>query len=227
MASAVAETSPNSAVSTIKRWLSRTPQKCTSLVLSVQSETSASILGTWEGGDAKPGLAVELVEAIDAHATATQQHCVATLDWRDDAGRVLQSRSVRRTYNREQEDTGQSLSGSHADQAAQAQRHLEQMTRLYYQGIGGSIQQILKVSEATLRMLESQQVRAEQVEQERDALREALDATIREVPQTLQDDAQKAQLVQLFGQVLPLLAAGTSKPAPQAPPKPPQSNGSA
>jgi hypothetical protein len=217
--SAVGEVSPNSATASVKRWLAKTPTKCATMQLRVHGEGGAAVLGTWDGTEAKPGLAAEIVEAIDAHASATQQHCVASLEWLDAAEKVLQTRSLRRTYQREPEEAGVSLSGSNADQAAQAQRHLEVMTKIYYNGIGGSIQQILKVSEATLRMLETLSARAEQAEQERDALRAALDATAKDTPQ---DEAQKAQLVQLAAQVIPLLA-----PRPSAP-KPPQgSNGSA
>lgn len=204
------EDSPNSTLHTVRRYVARKPRGATALRLVVREDASVQVLARWSDEELRPTVASEVVESLDAHCQAREANVVASLEWLDDASQVVQQRALKRRFKRPDDDvSGLPLSGSTSDQAAQAQRHLEVMTRLYYQGIGGSLQQMLKVSEATLKLLERVSERGQMAEDERDRLRAELDAMKPE--QADKPDETQAELLGMAKQMLPLLAAVPKK----------------
>lgn len=214
-------------VSVVKRWLSKHPKRATGLVLTTKdAEGDLVELGSWECLDVRPEQAADIVTAVDQFAAAQERDAVGSLVWVDKAGKTLQTRLLKRRAKPREDEQAGPMAGTPMDQAAQAQRHLEKMTQLYYNGLGGAMQQMMRLSEAAITMCSNVMQSTAQDREENARLREQVQEIILAQAEGAADAAdaaaaekeepkEQSPLEQAVGMVIPMLVANAQKgPAP-------------
>ena len=129
---------------------------------------------------AVPELALELDALIADHAEETQRYVSARVDWVDRDDLTLSSKILR--GRPDQEDP---LNGSDQAQSAQAQRHLEAMTRLYVSGHSATLTRMTDLVETLSQVAQKALNDAQRANEEAataraeaaDAIRHAEDST--------------------------------------------------
>jgi len=216
-------------VGVVKRWLSKHPKRAHALTLTTKDSDGELVeLGSWECADVRPEQASDFVLAVDQFAQASERDAVANVVWSDRAGKVLQTRRLKRRAKVVEDESVPPMAGTPMDQAAQAQRHLEKMTQLYYAGIGGAMQQMMRLSEAALTMAQSvvqasaadreeaAQLRAQVQEivlAQAEGAADAADAAAKEKD----EEKEQSPIEQAVGMVIPMLVANATKGASQPP----------
>ena len=168
--------SANRRTGQLKRFLAKPPKGAAALRLATDDADCPAVLSRWEKGQAVPELALEIEGSVSDHADETGSYVTARLEWLNKDSQVLTTKMVR---GRPSEEAG--LDGSQPSQAAQAQRHLEAMTRLYVSAHGQTIERlnglVSQLAEITSRSLEQARVASEDAEVARanaaEAIREA------------------------------------------------------
>lgn len=169
--------SANRRVGQLKRFLAKPPKGAQSLRLSTGDDTECpAVLSRWEKGAAVPELALEIEGTVADHADETGSYVTARLEWLDRDQQTITTKMVR---GRPSEEAG--LDGTQPSQAAQAQRHLEAMTRLYVSAHGQTIERlnglVQQLAEITAKSLEQARASSEDAEVARanaaEAIREA------------------------------------------------------
>jgi len=164
--------SANRRTGQLKRFLAKPPKGAHALRLATDDAEHAAVLNRWEKGAAVPELALEIEGMVADHADETGSYVTARLEWLSRDQEVLCTKMVR---GRPSEEHG--LDGSQPSQAAQAQRHLEAMTRLYVTAHGQTIERlnglVTQLADITSRSLEQSRVSAEEAEIARAAAAEA------------------------------------------------------
>lgn len=175
---------PATRLAKLRRWLSGAPRAATALrVVVVQADVS-SVVAEYEQDEVRPATADEILEQLDGILDATEEATLtAQLQWLDGEGKVTRAR-VEKLRKRAREDAlavqtpGVVLSGRPEDQAAQAQRHLEVMARTYANATAGVLQQMLRTSEAAVRLAEAMGARVEQLDRESRRLRAQVERSL-------------------------------------------------
>jgi len=126
----------------IKRFLAKPPRGSSRLRVTTEGDAGTVVLATWDRAAAVPELALELDALVADHAEETQRYVTARIDWVDRDDLTLSSKILR--GRPDQEDP---LNGSDQAQSAQAQRHLEAMTRLYVSGHSATVTKLTDLVE--------------------------------------------------------------------------------
>lgn len=173
--------SPNSSISHVRRFLAKPPKGAARLVLQVAVEGASPLtLQQWEVADVRPALASEILDALDGHAAETEQHVTGMLLYRDAEGKKVAGKVVRRRYQPElledEPGTLEALDGSPRALLMQQQRHFEIMTRIYSQAQGGVLQQMLRMNEHLMSLLDQLTTRVSQTDAQLERARAELAA---------------------------------------------------
>jgi hypothetical protein len=211
---ALDEASPNSNLSAVRRWLVKPHRRAATMRLVVPDEPP-TVLVSWERDEIVPGAAIEVVQSLEDHAQATGRTVSASLQQVSNEGEVLVSKLLTRRFSK---DDVLRLSGSSADQAAQAQRHLEIIMRQASNERFQLTQQVIRLSETALRVAEGVSAHMSRQlavgEDEATTLRRRLQQLERErreagseQDEETGDDVQK-QLLEVMAMAIPLLGKG-------------------
>lgn len=171
-------------IAAVKKWVAKHPKGALEVSLFVKGEDGEELIQQWEAGEVVPATAAQIIEAVDAYAAASESDVVAPLKWTNKDGKLLQTRLLRRKYKAEPEQQ-HSMTGSLQDQAAQAQRFAEKALSLSFNAVAGAMQQMFRLSEATMQLCERISDGKAQADVEIQRLREE----IQEVVVTQAEDA--------------------------------------
>jgi len=158
------DTSPNSSLSKVRKWLAKRPENARKLVLfgSAAGGGTSVKLGDWTAEDTVPPVVAEdIMAAVDGYVETIEQTVLAVLQWVDADKQEIHSMPLRRrkaqVVQPDMQDTGTALEGLTGDANAlvvQAQKHLEAMTRIYVGALGGQMQTMMRTNEHVLELLE-------------------------------------------------------------------------
>jgi hypothetical protein len=217
-----AENVEASELSIVKKWLAKHPKRAVGVSLTTKDAEGEKVeLGSWEVAEAPPGLAAELVAACDQFAQVSDRDCTGSVVWLDVKGKVLQTRLLRRKHRPTEADPLPPMSGSPQDQAAMAQNHLQKMTQLYYNGIGGMMLQMKTLAETCVSMARDVMQQSardrELIEELRSEIQEIVVTQAEVAAETAEDAAKKAEeekepsaVEQAVGMVIPMLMQGAA-----------------
>lgn len=214
---------PATRLAKLRKWLTRGHAKAYALRVLVVEGEAAQVVAEHDVEDVRPSTADEVLEQLEGILEASDaKQLTANVQWVNEEGKVLLTRveCIRRRSKDDALAVGSqsiSLSGKPEDQAAQAQRHLEAMGKLYTNAVAGVLQQMLRTSETAARLAEACGARVEEVERDNRRLRSQLSRALdeRELPPG-DDEAEEPektpiqQVVEMAQAVGPLLEASKS-----------------
>ena len=178
---------PNTRIGQIKRYLVRVPKQAVALQLQVaQSQESMVLLGEWSADEVVPELAEEISLLMSEHAETVRASITGQLVYVTEEGmRVGAQKVLRRSPpSMDQSVDGESmwstpaqLTGESQQQAAQAQRHLEVMTKMVFSAMGMLCSQMKSANDHVLELCETLATRLSESEaRTREIARRADDA---------------------------------------------------
>lgn len=225
---------PNTRIGQIKRYLARVPKHAEQLQLQVaQSQESVTLLGEWPAEDVVPELAEEISLLLEEHAETVRASITGQLVFVTESGARVGSQKVLRQSPPsmdESDPTGGSmwstpaqLTGESQQQAAQAQRHLEVMTKMVFSAMGMLCTQMKSANEHVLELCETLATRLSESEaRSRESIERAADAEdmVRELADQVQSqDAEKAgeaseRLIKMLEPLVPVIVGKVLMPSP-------------
>lgn len=227
---------PNTRIGQIKRYLVRVPKAAVVLQLQVaQSQESMVLLGEWPRDEVVPELAEEIGLLLEEHAETVRASITAQLVFVTESGHSVGSQKVLRQSPPSMDDSDLSssgtmwstpaqLTGESQQQAAQAQRHLEVMTKMVFSAMGMLCTQMKSANEHVLELCETLATRLSESElRARESVARADEAedVVRDLTEQAQsEDKEKSgeaveRLVKMFEPLVPVIV--TQMMAPQAP----------
>lgn len=191
-----AENVSGSGLRDVKKWLEKHPRAAREVTLSVKSDDGEELLQSWEVGELTPMMAATMLEAVEQYAQAAEHDVVAPIKWLTKDGKLLQTRLIRRKYARAEEPVQHSMTGSLQDQAAQAQRHTEKVMQMAMAAVSGAMQQMFRLSEATMQLCEriadGKATADVEVQRLREELQEVVVTTAEDAVASAKEQAEKA-----------------------------------
>lgn len=228
---------PNTRMGQVKRYLVRVPKQAHALQLQVaQSQDSMVLLGEWPVDEVRPELAEEVLLLMEEHAETVRASITGQLVFITDGGHRVGSQKVLRQSPPSMDDDGDSppgavwstpaqLTGEAQQQAAQAQRHLEVMTKMVFSAMGMLCTQMKSANEHVLELCETLATRVSESEgRARESIQRADEAEsyLRElVEQTKSaEDSEKNEaterLMKMFEPLVPIIVGQLVAPRPPA-----------
>lgn len=227
---------PNTRLGQIKRHLARVPKAAVMLQLQVaQSQESVTLLGEWPAEEVVPELAEEISLLLEEHAETVRASITGQLVFVTEAGTRVGSQKILRQSPPSMDEgdpsgtmwsTPAQLTGESQQQAAQAQRHLEVMTKMIFGAMGMLCTQMKSANEHVLELCETLATRLSDSEERSRANSEraadAEDMVSELAAQVQSQDAEKAneaseRLMKLLEPLVPVIVGRVL-----APPAPPQ-----
>ena len=226
---------PNTRIGQIKRYLIRVPKHAEQLQLQVaQSQESITLLGEWPAEDVVPELAEEISLLLEEHAETVRASITGQLVFVTESGTRVGSQKVLRQSPPSMVDdasdpsgmvwsTPAQLTGESQQQAAQAQRHLEVMTKMVFSAMGMLCTQMKSANEHVLELCETLATRLSESEaRSRESIERAADAEdmVRELADQVQSqDAEKSseateRLVKMLEPLVPVIVGKVLMPSP-------------
>lgn len=231
---------PNTRIGQVKRYLARVPKAAVALQLQcAQSQDSMVLLGEWAADEVVPELAEEVLLLLEEHAETVRASITGQLVFVTDQGLRVGSQKVLRQSPPSMDDgevpgtggtiwsTPAQLTGESQQQAAQAQRHLEVMTKMVFSAMGMLCSQMKSANEHVLELCETLATRLSESElRARENVARADEAE--EVAREIQEAAAKVEddgkgeavdrLVKMFEQFAPVVVAQMMSPQAPRPP---------
>jgi hypothetical protein len=224
----------------VKRYLARVPKQAAILQLQVaQSQESLTLLGEWPVEEVVPEISDEILLLLEEHAETVRASVTAQLIFLTSGGTRVGSQKVLRQSPPSMEgedDTGTTmwstpaqLTGESQQQAAQAQRHLEVMTKMVFSAMGMLCTQMKSANEHVLELCETLATRLSESEarsRESVARADEAESYLREVAEQAQsaDTQEKSEaperIIKMFEPMLPVIMAQLMQPAQPRPPVP-------
>jgi hypothetical protein len=202
-----------------------------------QSQESLTLLGEWPAEEVVPELADEILLLLVEHAETVRASVTAQLIFLTSGGARVGSQKVLRqsppSMDGEEEggstmwSTPAQLTGESQQQAAQAQRHLEVMTKMVFSAMGMLCTQMKSANEHVLELCETLATRLSESEarsRESVARADEAESYLREVAEQAQsaDTAEKSEaterLIKMFEPMLPVIMAQLMQPGQPRPP---------
>lgn len=217
---------PNTRMGAVKRYLSRVPKEAAVLQLTVaQSADSLMLLGEWPADEVRPEIAEEILLLMEEHSETMRASITGQLGYVTEGGQRVGSQRVLRQQTPSMADgesdagmwsTPAQLTGESQAQAAQAQRHLEVMTKMVFTAMGMLCSQMKGANEHVLELCEVLATRLSESEQRsRESIQRAENAEewIREqVAAAASDDTQESseaqdRVMKLLEPLIPMVMA--------------------
>lgn len=229
---------PNTRLGQIKRYLVRVPKQALVLQLQVaQSQESMVLLGEWPVGEVVPELAEEIALLMEEHAETVRASITGQLVFVTESGHSVGSQKVLRQSPPSMDEsdalsstmwsTPAQLTGESQQQAAQAQRHLEVMTKMVFSAMGMLCTQMKSANEHVLELCETLATRLSESElRARESVARADEAedVVRDLTEQVQSaDAEKSgeaveRLVKMFEPLVPVIVSQMVAPQALRPP---------
>lgn len=226
---------PNTRIGQVKRYLSRVPKQACVLQLQVaQSQDSMVLLGEWPADEVVPELAEEIGLLLEEHAETVRASIIGNLIFLTEQGLRVGSQKILRQSPPSMDEsealsggmwsTPAQLTGESQQQAAQAQRHLEVMTKMVFSAMGMLCTQMKSANEHVLELCETLATRLSESElraRESVARADEAEEVAREVAEQKSADEEGGKgeaverLMKMFEQFAPVIVA--QMVAPQAP----------
>lgn len=229
---------PNTRIGQIKRYLVRVPKAAATLQLQVaQSQESMVLLGEWPADEVVPELAEEIGLLLEEHAETVRSSIIGNLVFLTEQGMRVGSQKILR-QSPPSMDEGEALSGGmwstpaqltgeSQQQAAQAQRHLEVMTKMVFSAMGMLCTQMKSANEHVLELCETLATRLSESEMRaRESVARADEAedVVRDLTEQAQsEDKEKSgeaveRLVKMFEPLVPVIVTQMMAPSAPRPP---------
>lgn len=229
---------PNTRLGQIKRYLVRVPKQAVVLQLQVaQSADSMVLLGEWPRDEVVPELAEEIALLLEEHAETVRASITGQLVFVTESGHSVGSQKVLRQSppSMDESDLGANtmwstpaqLTGESQQQAAQAQRHLEVMTKMVFSAMGMLCTQMKSANEHVLELCETLATRLSESElRARESVARADEAedVVRDLTEQAQsEDTAKSgeaveRLVKMFEPLVPIIVSQMVAPQTPRPP---------
>ena len=229
---------PNTRIGQVKRYLARVPKQAFVLQLQVaQSQDSMVLLGEWPCEDVVPELAEEIGLLLEEHAETVRASIIGNLVFLTEQGLRVGSQKILRQSPPSMDGDGDpmaggiwstpaQLTGESQQQAAQAQRHLEVMTKMVFSAMGMLCTQMKSANEHVLELCETLATRLSESEvraRESVARADEAEEVAREVAE--QQSAEEGgkgeaveRLMKMFEQFAPVIVAQMVAPQVPRPP---------
>lgn len=239
---------PNTRIGQVKRYLVRVPKAAEVLQLQVaQSQDSMVLLGEWQADEVRPELAEEILLLLEEHAETVRASITGQLVFVTSQGMRVGSQKVLRQSPPSMDDddampggvgqtvwsTPAQLTGESQQQAAQAQRHLEVMTKMVFSAMGMLCTQMKSANEHVLELCETLATRLSESEtRSRESVQRAdeAEAYLREAIEAAKSDdkAESSEaterLMKFLEPLVPVIMGQLMVPqAPRPPAVPPPS----
>ena len=232
---------PNTRIGQIKRYLVRVPKAAASMQLQVaQSADSMVLLGEWSAEEVVPEVAEEIVLLLEEHAETVRASITAQLVFVTEQGIRVGSQKVLRQSPPSMDDGAESsvagnvvwstpaqLTGESQQQAAQAQRHLEVMTKMVFSAMGMLCTQMKSANEHVLELCETLATRLSESEaRSRESVARADEAEemVRDLAEQVKsEDAEKSgeaseRLMKMLEPLVPVILGQVMMPQAPRPP---------
>lgn len=232
---------PNTRIGQVKRYLARVPKAAASLQLQVaQSADSMVLLGEWPADEVVPEVADEIVLLLEEHAETVRASITAQLVYVTEQGIRVGSQKVLRQSPPSMDEGGEpsvagnvvwstpaQLTGESQQQAAQAQRHLEVMTKMVFSAMGMLCTQMKSANEHVLELCETLATRLSESEaRSRESVARADEAEemVRDLAEQVKsEDAEKSgeaseRLIKMLEPLVPVILGQVMMPQAPRPP---------